>query len=146
MWQIWLIVAGVFFIGEILTAGFLIFWLGVAALLTMCVSFFTSNLMIQMAVFVISSVILILATKPFVKKFVDHKSTPTNAYSLIGKKAKVIQEINPIENKGQIKVSAEVWTATNEKGEIIPEGTEVEILKIEGVKAIVTPSKISSKI
>ena len=43
MWQFWLIAAGVFFIGEAITVGFLIFWLGVASLITMCVSFFTSN-------------------------------------------------------------------------------------------------------
>ena len=33
MWQIWLIASGVFFILEIFTVGFLLFWLGVAALL-----------------------------------------------------------------------------------------------------------------
>ena len=32
MWQIWLIVAGVCFVLEIATVGFLIFWFAVAAL------------------------------------------------------------------------------------------------------------------
>ena len=68
MWQIWLLLAGLFFIGEMITVGFLIFWLGIGALLAMIVSFFTTNIIIQTAVFVISSIILILATKPFVKK------------------------------------------------------------------------------
>ena len=77
MWQFWLIAAGVFFIGEAITVGFLIFWLGIAALITMCVSIFTSNLIIQMTVFVISSVILILATKPLVKRFVDKDTVVT---------------------------------------------------------------------
>ncbi len=67
MWQWWLIASGIFFIGEIMTVGFLLFWFGIASLISMVVSFFTSNLVIQMVVFLVSSVILILATKPFVK-------------------------------------------------------------------------------
>ena len=68
MWQIWLIAAGIFFVAEIITIGFLIFWLGIGALLAMIVSFFTSNIIIQTAVFVISSTILIFTTKPLVNK------------------------------------------------------------------------------
>ena len=86
MWQIWLIIAGLFFIGEIATVGFLIFWFGVGALIAMVVSIFTSNIIIQTTVFLITSTILIFATKPFVKKFVDVKKTNTNVYSIIGKK------------------------------------------------------------
>ena len=55
MWQIWLIIAGVCLIAEIITVGFLIFWLAIGALLAMVVSFFTDNIIIQTAVFVISS-------------------------------------------------------------------------------------------
>ena len=47
MWIFWLIVAGVFFIGEIATVGFLIFWLGIGALAAMCISFFTANIVVQ---------------------------------------------------------------------------------------------------
>lgn len=137
MWQIWLLLAGLFFIGEMITVGFLIFWLGIGALLAMIVSFFTTNIIIQTAVFVISSIILILATKPFVKRFVDVKKINTNVFSIIGKKALVIKEIDPINAKGQIKVNSEIWSAESENGEKIEEGSEVEIIRINGVKAIV---------
>lgn len=136
MWQIWLIIAGLFFIGEIITVGFLIFWFGVGALLAMVVSFFTSNIIIQTSVFVISSAILLFATKPFIKKFVDVKPTKTNAYSIIGKKALVIKEINS-HSVGQIKIKGEVWSAEAENDETIEKGSEVEIVQIKGVKAIV---------
>ena len=86
MWYIWLILAGVFVIGEVLTAGFLIFWLGIGSLIAMAVSFVTDNIIIQTTVFLISSVILILATKPLVKKFAKVETTKTNAFSLIDKK------------------------------------------------------------
>lgn len=142
MWQIWLIIAGLFFIGEIITVGFLIFWFGVGALIAMIVSFFTANIIIQTTVFIISSAILLFATKPFVKKFVDVKPTKTNAYSIIGQKALVIKEINP-HSVGQIKIKGEVWSAESEDNETIPEGSDVEILQIKGVKAIVKPVKVT---
>lgn len=141
MWQFWLIASGIFFIAEIITTGFLIFWLGVSGLLTMCISFFTDNIMIQSTVFVILSAVLILATKPFVKKFVNKKGTTekTNAFSIIGKTAIVIKDIDSINGIGQIKVDGEVWSAEGINGSDIEKGTKVEITKIDGVRAIVSP-------
>ena len=146
MWQVWLIIAGLFFVGEIATVGFLIFWFGIGALIAMIVSFFTSNIIIQTTIFVISSTILIFATKPFVKKFADVKKTNTNVYSIIGKKALVIKTIDPIYSVGQIKINGEVWTAESENNQVIDEGSEVEILEIKGVKAIVKPIHVLNKI
>ena len=143
MWQWWLITSGIFFIGEIMTVGFLLFWFGIASLISMVVSFFTSNLVIQMVVFLVSSVILILATKPFVKKFMNKKNIATNAYSLIGKTGLVIQKIDNVKGIGQIKVGGEVWSAQSEDNSVIPVNTEIELTKIDGVKAIVKPIKIS---
>jgi len=149
MWQFWLIVAGLFFVGEIFTLGFLIFWFGIGALFAMIVSFFTTNIIIQTTVFLITSTIFILATKPLVKKFVDVKKTNTNVFSIIGKKALVIKDIDPIHSSGQIKLNGEVWSAETENDEIIKEGSEVEVLEINGVKAIVKlvdSEKVESKI
>lgn len=146
MWQTWLILSGVFFIIEMATVGFLVFWLGIGALIAMVVSFFTNNIIIQTTVFIISSTILMFATKPLVRKFLDVKNTNTNAFSIIGKKAIVIKEINPVQGTGQIKTKGEVWTAESEDDSIIKEGTEVEIIEIRGVKTIVKPIKVEEKI
>lgn len=137
MWQFWIIASGIFFVAEIFTAGFLIFWLGVAALIAMIVSFITSNLVIQTAVFVICSIILLFATRPFVNKFVHTDSVKTNAFSIIGKKALVIQDINSTQGTGQIKINGEIWSAESQNEQIIPKGSEVEIVEITGVKAVV---------
>ena len=140
MWQIWLILAGIFFVGEIFTVGFLLFWFGIGALIALIVSLFTTNLIIQTIVFLVSSVILLLATKPFVNKFLNNKNIATNAFSIVGKKAIVIKDIDSIKGKGQIKVDSEVWSAESEDGDPISKDTEVKITKIDGVKAIVKKS------
>lgn len=147
MWQIWLIAAGIFFVAEIITIGFLIFWLGIGALLAMIVSFFTSNIIIQTAVFVISSTILIFATKPLVNKIIKNdKTVSTNVYSIIGKRGIVIEDINLVEGKGQIKVDGEVWSAICNGNVTIPSGTEITVLEIRGVKALVEPIDSTIKI
>ena len=147
MWQFWLIAAGVFFVCEMLTVGFLIFWLGIGSILAMIVSFFTDNLIIQTAVFVVSSGLLLFLTKPFVEKFVTKKEKKinTNVYSLIGKIGIVTEEINPLLGTGQIKVGTETWSATSNDESIIAKDSEIEILEIKGVKAVVK-EKILSKI
>ena len=137
MWQIWLIASGIFFICEIITVGFLVFWLGVGALIAMLVSFFTSNIIIQMSVFVVSSGLLIFATRPLVNKISKKDVVPTNVYSLIGKKAIVTESIDCTTGKGQIKFEGEVWSAKSKEQINIPAGSEVEIVSIEGVKALV---------
>lgn len=138
MWYLWLIAAGVFFVAEMITAGFLIFWLGLGSILAMITSFITNNIFIQTLVFVISSVILIFLTKPIINKYIDNgKTTVTNAYGIIGKTGLVTIDINVLESTGQIKVNGEFWSAKADTN--IPKGTKVEVLKIDGVKLIVTP-------
>lgn len=135
-WYIWLILAGLFVIIEFFTMGFLVFWFGIGALIAMIVSFFTNNIFIQTSVFLVASVILLFATKPFVKRF-SSKTIPTNANSLIGKTGLVVQEIDNIKSVGQVKVNGELWSAVSLNNVIIAKDTQVEIVEINGVKLTV---------
>lgn len=138
MWQFWLIVSGVFLIAEIITTGFLLFWLAIGALITMIVSLFTDNIIIQSSVFLLSSTALIFATKPLVRKLFNSKDNAiTNAYSIIGKMGVVSQEIDSVKNIGQVKINSEVWSAKTESDSPIPKGTKVKVIKIDGVKVVV---------
>lgn len=141
MWPVWLIIAGVCFIIEMMTVGFFVFWFGIGALLTMIISLiFPDNLVLQATVFVISSTLLIFCTKPLVKKLSkSDKKVATNAYSIIGKKGIVMQDINPTHGVGQIKVAGEVWSAKTSDGSMLEKGCEIEVKEIDGVKAVVEP-------
>lgn len=139
MWQFWLILSGIFFVFEMATVGFLVFWLGIGALTAMIISFFVDNVIIQTAVFVVTSIALIFLTKPFVKRFAKPgANVKTNAYSIIGKNAIVTKEIDSNENIGQIRVGGDIWSAKTENEEVIPAHAEVKVLRIDGVKAVVT--------
>ena len=98
---------------------------------------FTNNIIIQTAVFVISSTLLLFLTKPLVKKLSHGSKVQTNAYSIIGKTAIVTKQINDKKGTGQVKVGSEIWSAKSSFE--ISEGTEVVIKEIDGVKVIVEP-------
>ena len=140
MWQFWLLLAGFFLIVEIISVGFLVFWFAVGALITMIVSLFCSNIIVQATVFLIASVILLFATRPFVEKVCRKDETvKTNVYSVEGKIGKVVENIDPNEAKGQVKVNGELWSASSYNDLPITKDTEVIIEKINGVKLIVKP-------
>ena len=140
MWQVWLILAGIFVIFEtIIPTDFLIFWVGVGAGITSICSVFIDNITAQIAIFCVSSVLLIFCTKPFVRKFTKNSvNISTNAYSIIGKTGIVVSDIDPILGEGQIKVEHEVWSAKTNSKEIIKKDTIVKVESIDGVKAVVS--------
>ena len=146
MWQIWLIASGIFFVIEIFTIGFLIFWLGVAALIAMLISFITDSVILQTAVFVISSGLLIFATRPLTNKIAGKETIPTNVYSLIGKRGIVVEDIDWPKGIGQVKIEGELWSVKTNEQINISKGTEVEVENIEGVKVFVKPINITSNI
>ncbi len=138
MWQFWVILSGIFFIIEMATVGFLVFWFGIGALIAMIFSFFTSNIAIQTTVFILSSTILLFFTRPFVDKLTKKDDeVQTNAYSIIGKKGIVTKDIIPIEGKGQVRIGTEIWSAKSADDVKIEKGIEIEVVEIDGVKAVV---------
>ena len=140
MWSYWLILALFFMVLEAFTVGFLVFWFGVGALLALFTSLITDNMIIQSTVFIVSSTLLLFATKPLVAKITKNdKEVKTNVYSVINKKGKVIVDIDPDDSTGQVKIAVDVWSAKSANNKRIPKGTNVIVEKIEGVKVIVKP-------
>lgn len=134
MWACWLLIAGICFVIEIYTVGFFIFWFGAGALIALIVSFFTTNLFIQALVFIISSALLLILSKPIVKKFIkDPDLKPTNVYSIIGKAGIVLEDIDTINSTGKVKVKGELWSATADEN--IEKDSKIKVVSINGVKA-----------
>ena len=140
MWQIWLVISLFFFILEIATSGFLVFWFGIGGLIATLLSVFVDNVVIQTLVFLITSTILIIFTKPLVSKFSKPEQiVKTNAYSVEGKIGKVTKDIEPVEGRGQVIIDGETWSAKSFDDSFIPKGTEIKVESLNGVKVIVKP-------
>lgn len=139
MWLVWLLIAAVLFVGEIITAGFLLMWFAIAAVVSMLVSFITTNVFVQTLVFLIVSVILLIFTRPLLSKYTKGDNTIMNSKTIIGQKAIVTEEISLLKGTGQINVNGETWSAKVDNPDItIPKGSRVEIIGIDGVKACVS--------
>ncbi len=83
----------------------------------------------QVTVFVLVSLLALIATRPFLRKVLQVKQTPTNADRIIGQEAVVIQAISPLK-KGRVRVAGLDWAAAADSE--IPADAVVEILSIEG--------------
>jgi membrane protein implicated in regulation of membrane protease activity len=128
---LWVILIIVFVVAEVLSLGLTSIWFAFGALFALIVSFFINSLMVQITVFVLSSVILLYFTKPIVKKYLKVGRTKTNVDSLIGMKGVVTEPITK-HKTGQVKVNGQIWTAFSE--ELLEAGEEVIVIEVQGVK------------
>ncbi len=94
---------------------------------------------VQMAVFAGVTALALLVSRPMVKKVMHFQKVDTNAGRYIGKTGIVTMQIDNTEGVGQVTVLGSVWTARSSDGSILPEGENVVIKAIEGVKLIVEP-------
>lgn len=91
----------------------------------------------QLTVFILISILLLIFTKPLVKKIKENPNIKTNTDALIGETAIVTEEIDNVHECGAVKLRGIIWMARSLNGDIIKKDAVVEIKKIEGVKLIV---------
>lgn len=133
---IWLAVAIAFAIGEFMTPTLTLVWFSIGAVILILLSSFIESILIQIIIFtLISTTLLVLATKKFVKEDKNYKYD-TNLQAVLNKKA-LVKDTIPKNKSGLVILEGEEWTAISENGEEIEKDETVEIIKIEGVKLIV---------
>ena len=136
----WLVLFVVLALFELATVNLVSIWFSLGALITTFVSLATDNLMIHLAVFTISSILLLLLTKPFVKKMKKREGVPTNLDMVIGKTGVVTEKIEK-DGIGEVKVLGKKWSAYSDKE--VEENSKVKVLSINGVKLKVEEIKES---
>ena len=136
----WLLLAVLVIVLEIISLGLTTIWFAGGAFVAALAGLAGVSLSIQVALFLVVSIILLVLTRPIAVRYLDSKTQKTNSEALIGQKAIVLQTINNLTAEGQVKVNGMEWTARAKTDEtIIPEGEVVTILEIQGVKLIVEP-------
>lgn len=133
---IWLGVAIAFAIGELLTPSLTLIWFSVGAIILIFMSKFIESIILQIFIFaVISTIMLVVATKKIVKKDENYKYD-TNLQGIISKEGYVKEEILP-NKSGLVIIGSEEWTAISYDNSRIEAGTNIKVIKIEGVKLVV---------
>lgn len=137
--QIWILIATVCFIGELITAGFFILWFGVGASVAAVLNYLGFSETTQFIAFILVSLILLALSRPFAKRITEGLPNKKAASDrLIGEKGVVIEQISR-KNGGLVRISGDTWRAVSDNE--IKEGNDVLVEKIEGVKLVVKPVK-----
>lgn len=143
----WLLVAVLAAVVESFTCDLVALWFVPGALVAMLLSMFVDLVWIQIAIFLLLSIVMLILTKTVLKKHLPQaKTEKMNADSLIGQHGVVIEEINNIQETGSVKIKGLVWTArTTNDSEVVPPKAIVTVCGIEGVKLICQMQKESKQ-
>jgi membrane protein implicated in regulation of membrane protease activity len=133
--QIWILIAAVCFIGEMMTVGFFLLWFGVGASASAVLNYFGFSETTQIIVFILISLVLLAISRPFAKKITGGMPSKKAASDrLIGEKGIVIEEISP-ENGGVVNIGGDIWRATSDQK--INKDEHILVEKIKGITLVV---------
>ena len=116
-------------------------WMAVGGIEAVISGLFGASAIVQILVFIVVTVVAVIATRPIAKKLMRFEKTATNADMFIGKTGVVITALDRKNAVGRVKIKGDVWSAVSESDDIIAEDTQVVVKRIEGVKLVVEPVK-----
>jgi membrane protein implicated in regulation of membrane protease activity len=139
MWIIWLIVAAVLGLAEVLTATLAFGLVAVAALVGAGVGAAGGNVVLQFGAFAVASAAGLGVARPFAMRHIRQPPPlRTGVAALVGRTAIVIQEVNG--QSGRVRIGGEEWSSrAYDEDLVIPVGAKVDVMQIEGVTALVYP-------
>jgi membrane protein implicated in regulation of membrane protease activity len=138
-WLIWLAVAAVLALGEIATEGFFLLWFAIGAAAASATAFFGLGTQVEWGVFIVTSGILVVLSRPITDKFTREQPAGIGANRYIGRPGVVLEEVNNMDNTGRVRIGKEEWRADSSTGEIIPAGTKVHVMDLDGTHVVVSP-------
>lgn len=139
----WLAAFIVFLGIEIPTMALTTIWFAGGSLVGLILYLLGTPVEVQLAAFVIVSFALLVLTRPVALRYVNQKTKKTNVESLVGKQARITEQVDNAAGTGTAVLEGQEWTARAAKdGVVIPQGTIVKVARIQGVKLMVLPEEI----
>lgn len=140
---VWLIIAVALFVVESITYQMVCIWFSFGALLAMIPGALDAPLWVQLLVFLVASIAFLLFVRPIVRERVTPRKAATNVDRVIGQAGIVKETVDNIEQTGRVHANGLLWTArSTDDRVVIPEGSRVLAVHIDGVKLIVQPIEI----
>ena len=139
---VWVVLLVAFVVIEVATMGLTTLWFAGGALVAAILAALNLPSYVQIAAFIVVSLVLIIFTRPIAVRYFNVDRVKTNAESIVGKKAIVTGKIDNLNTMGQVTVNGMEWTARSVSDDVtIEEGGVVYIVAISGVKLIVEERK-----
>ncbi|HIR86979.1 MAG TPA: NfeD family protein, partial [Candidatus Limivicinus faecipullorum] len=132
---VWLVLMIILLVIEGVVPGLVSIWFALGALAALLSAIVGAPIWLQIVWFLLISVVSLILTRPLAKKYVNSKTTPTNADMLIGQECVVTEAIDNVLGLGAVTVGGKVWTARTENPDIkAAVGQTMTVVRIEGVK------------
>jgi membrane protein implicated in regulation of membrane protease activity len=137
LWWLWMALAAVLLIGEILTAGFFLLWFSVGAAAAGVLAMLGVGHVAQLIVFSLLSGILFVFGRRFADRVTAKQPPGIGADRFVGMAGIVLEEIDNYANSGKIRIAQDIWRAGSEDGDVIPVDSRIRVIRIEGTRAFV---------
>jgi membrane protein implicated in regulation of membrane protease activity len=138
---VWVVVAAVLGVAEIFTLTASLGLLAVAALAAAGAAAIGLGPFAQFAVFTAVSIAGLAGVRPVIKRQLRPRYGPQHRFgvaALVGRQARVVQEVTG--HAGRVRIGGEEWSArAYDETLVIPAGTTVDVIEIEGATALVYP-------
>jgi membrane protein implicated in regulation of membrane protease activity len=138
---VWVVLAAVLGVAEIFTLTASLGLLAIAALAAAGAAALGLGPFAQFVVFAVVSVAGLVGVRPLVKRQLRPRYGPQHRFgvaALVGRQARVVQEVTG--HAGRVRIGGEEWSArAYDETLVIPAGTTVDVIEIEGATALVYP-------
>jgi len=138
-WIVWLILAAVLGVAEIMTTTLAFGLLAVAAAAAAVIGAVGLALPFQIIAFALAAGAGLGVVRPLAMRHIRQPPLLKSGVSaLVGRSAIVTEEVTALD--GRVRIGGEVWSARcYDESSVIPEGSKVDVLAIEGATALVHP-------
>ena len=138
-WIVWLIVAAVLGVAELLTTTFAFGLIAVAAVVAAVVGAFHLSFALQLVAFAVAAGAGLVFVRPIAVRHI--KQPPilrTGTAALVGRSAIVLEEVT--EYGGRVRIDGEEWSSRPyDETLVIPVGARVDVMEIKGATVLVYP-------
>ena len=134
-WLIWLIIAGVLAAAEAASLTFVLIMVAGGALAAAVTAGVGGGVLLQCIVAIVATLALLGGVRPIARKHLTAGTgTATGSDALVGQQAIVLSEVDA--HDGRVRLNGGEWSARAfDERQVLPAGTVVRVMKINGATA-----------
>ena len=135
---IWLLITVALSVIELVTMGLVTIWFAAGAAVAFLLSLFDTPLFIQIAAFIVVSIVVLVLVRPIAAAHFNNRLKKTNIDAIIGRKLIAKTDIDNLHGTGKVDMDGSTWLAVSSVDNIvINAGEEVKVVEVRGAKLIV---------
>lgn len=137
-WWLWMVIAAMFIVGEIFTAGFFLLWFAVGAIGAGLVCLAGFKMVWQLTIFIALSTVFLTFSRKLGNRMAG-RQPGIGADRFVGEECVVLEAIDNSQNSGRVRRDEEEWRALSSTGAPIPVGLRVKVVDVKGTRLVVSP-------